>query len=146
MKILAKLLTLLAILLFTTCTGTIIYFEDYITCDEDNEMVEFARSLSQERLSDFYLLMEESSAREDLADGGYLHYGENAVTLDPPKDTVAFRVSPQVGSMELRNCLDHGVFMKFKGVGLSKKDGEEREVILSWGEYSTSGSEVIWPK
>lgn len=146
MRVLAKLFTFLTILFFATCTGGIIYFDDYISCDENNEMVEFARSLSQERLSHLYSSMEEYSLKDDLPEDGYHLYRDDVISPEPFKDIPASRIWPQTGRMELRKCFDHGVFMSFKGVGRYKQYDKEKQIVLSWGEYSTEGSEVIWPK
>ena len=115
------------------------------SCQEDSEAVAYARSLSSERLSQLYTDMERYSHRDDLPIDGY-QFGDER--YDVPKefsDLKVRKIRPSDGNIMVEGCFDHYIYLRFKGIGHLAKPGDNKEIILNWGEHPpNTGTQVLW--
>ena len=143
MKNFLKTLLVTITLLIATCAGTLHLLKDHIVCDEDNDAVEYAMSISQERLSKLYYDMERYSTKDDIPDRGYAAYKDDAFVPIEFADLVVATIRPDYGKIVVKSCMDHGIDLSFEGVGKFKEYDKARRIVLSWGEH-TVGSQVLW--
>ena len=128
---------LILILIFIVFTGPT------PSCTEDSDAVKYARSLSSERLSILYDDMYKFYLSKASPIGGYyISSGE----MEIPKefgDLKVARIRPSDANIMIEGCFDHYVYLHFEDYRF--KDAPEiKQIILSWGEHSNTGKEVLW--
>lgn len=118
---------------------------DDIICDEKSPGVAYARSLSKERLARLYYDMEQYSNRDETPLSGW-SVGDKRVAIPSVfADLAVVRIRPREGNIMVRGCLDHYIYLHFEGVGNLESVGEERRIVLSWGEHPPErGEQILW--
>jgi len=115
------------------------------SCDEESEAVAYARSLSEERLARLYKDMELYSQSKDTPRIGYAPKQENSDVPEAFADLDVVRVKPSWGVIVVQGCFDHGVYLYFRGIGISKDHKGKKQIAVGWGEVPPhSGTEVLW--
>ncbi len=114
------------------------------SCTENSDAVSYARFLSQERLSQLYQDMERFSIKNNLPLDGYSKHRKDIKIPKEFKDLKVVKIRPADGNIMIKGCFDHYVYLHFHGYGDMMKFNPKREIVLSWGEYTNAGSEVIW--
>ena len=110
------------------------------SCDENSSAVEYARSLSDERLARLYSSMEKYSKLEDTPLFGY-NLQQDSVPEEFSDLNVA-RIRPKDGNIMVEGCFDHYVYLNFEGYSMFTSD--QRNISVSWGEGTNAGSEILW--
>jgi hypothetical protein len=121
-----------------------IYGCSSISCTEKSDAVLYARTLTQDRLTRLYQDMKRFSTKNDLPLGGFNKYHKETKTPKEFKDLKVVKIRPADGNIMIKGCFDHYVYLNFHGYGTLKTIYPKREIVLSWGEYTNAGSEVIW--
>ena len=139
---------LIALFLLVQCAPIIYLVATSPSCDEESEAVTYVRSLSSDRLARLYSDMEKHSFGADPILNTYKPMDDSweIKTPDEFKDLKVVRITPDDGNIMVEGCFDHYVYMRFLGIGHLKEFHKERGIELSWGEYTTSGKEIIWTK
>lgn len=113
------------------------------SCTEDSNAVKYARSLSSERLANLYEDMYKFYTNKTSPSGGYyVSSGEMEIPLEFADLKVA-RIRPADANIMIEGCFDHYVYLHFEGYRF--KDALElKQIVLSWGEHTNAGKEVLW--
>lgn len=128
-----------------SCTAMFFLWGDMaVSCYEDSEAVAYARSLPKERLAKLYYDLEKASLDPALGYFDEIWAGSKGEFPEPFSDIKAFGIRPKRESIMLNGCFDHYVIFDFHGFESNKKYHPKRQIILSWGEHDSAGSEVIW--
>ena len=112
-------------------------------CDEGSEAVAYGRSLTQYSLQRLFIDMEAFSRESHGAPRDISTPPGD--TLPPPFadiDAVFVRLRNQRLMIRLEGCFDHHVDLWFDGI--LEQDKRPRQIVLSWGQFSHSGYEVLW--
>jgi len=128
------------ILLVLVCSA---YGCSNTACTESSEAVSYARGLSQKRLTQLYHDMEKFSNKDNLPIGGYSRHRKDREIPEEFQDLKVAKIRPSDGNIMVEGCFDHYVYLNFYGFGKMKKRHPKKEIVLSWGEYTNAGSEVI---
>lgn len=115
------------------------------SCGEDSEAVAYARSLSADRLEQLYRDMEQYSQRDDMPIGGY-EVGDRRYEIPGAfSDLKVQKIRPREANIMVKGCFDHYIYLRFEGIGRFAGLGDEKRIILNWGEHPpNAGTEVLW--
>lgn len=109
-------------------------------CDKDSDAANYARSLSEERLTELYRDMERMYKMDEGPYEGYTSFDKQGLPKEF-SDLKIKRVRPKQTSIMVEGCFDHYMYMYFKGIS----NAEPKQIILRYGEHPI-GMEVLWPK
>ncbi len=113
-------------------------------CDEDSKAVAYARSLSQERLKKLYYDMERLAGDKSLLDLSY-EKKPGETFPEPFSDLLVVKIRPQMANIMVQGCFDHHVYLRFEGFAHKRSMQQERQIVLSWGEWEPqAGEQVLW--
>ena len=132
----ASLIAVIGLLSF----GFGIIFGDSRGCDGNSEAAEYARSLSQKRLSQLYGdMLQYHSKGESEHDDIHVH-GNDDLPIEF-SDLEVVRISPSRTHIMVEGCFDNYMYMQFKGID----DSGSKEILLTYGEFEAK-FEKLWPK
>lgn len=136
-----SLLALIGVYVFIILIGsTALLYHDAPRCDKDSDSANYARSLSEERLSVLYSDMARMYKISDVPYEGYTSFDQKGL----PKEFVDLeikKVRPKQLNIMVEGCFDHYMYLHFRGIS----DAEPNQIILQYGEHPV-GMEVLWPK
>jgi hypothetical protein len=113
------------------------------SCGENSDSVTYARGLSKERLAKLYYDMERFSL-DPTTPYSDLRPNNEGIFEEPFSDIKAGRIRPKEENIMLNGCFDHYVYLSFHGFESNKAFYPKRQIVLSWGEHDSVGSEVLW--
>lgn len=109
-------------------------------CDEQSEAVQFAKTLSQNRLDKLY-----ADIKSFAESGQEFHRVESNSKVSPEELSDLLYQDILLDGLRsrilLKGCFDHYVILNFNGIYNDKPDS----IILSWGKGSNYGKQQLWP-
>lgn len=115
-------------------------FHDTPSCGKDSEAANYARSLSNQRLTELYNDMARMYGMNEVPYEGYTTFDSRGL----PKEFADLKVKivrPKQTNIMVEGCFDHYMYLHFKGIS----DNEPKQIILQYGEHPI-GLEVLWPE
>jgi len=143
LSVILKLVSLIIAVPLILLVFFIVFTGPIPSCTEDSDAVKYARSLSSERLSLLYEDMYKFYANKTSPIGGYYVSSEEMEIPIEFEDLKVARIRPADANIMIEGCFDHSVYLHFEGYRF-KDTLELKQIILSWGEHSNAGKEVLW--
>lgn len=135
--------TIILVILFLAALSFVVglMFGDSRGCGKESEAADYARSLSQERLTKLYSDMEYYYRKNESKSEEFNSFDSGSFPKEF-EDLEVVRIRLGESHIMVEGCFDNYMYMYFRGVGNNE---EEKEIVLSYGEFETI-NEKLWPK